>query len=564
MAIATGSHYETLAQPAAEPDERRAPTQQAWTAPSMWRYLPLALAATSLVVLAPALVAVAIVPRGGALATVGSAALAVTISLSLASAAAALWRRQARSRDVVFAELMLWGWMRRWWTEHRLAQARELIETVRLAAPEVDVERLTRLSRLIEARDSHLHGHSRRVARHAVRIGRTMGLSPGEVAKIRTAAEVHDVGKLYTPRAILNKPGHLTDAEFAIVALHASDGARIVAGVGDAEITAMVRHHHERIDGGGYPDGLAGSAIPLGARIIAVADTFDAITSKRAYRGASSQKRALDVLAAGAGTQLDADAVAAFAQGCSARRSVAWTALAATALERIASALVSTPSNLGVGFASLGSLAPALGAAGVLAVSPGLFRESRAPAPVGSPATALVSALPARATPASARAPGGASSPGASSPLSPAGRRDARTLRPVDGRGTTPASQTTPANTSTPTPAAGAPAAAQPASPRSPAGAGGASSSPSVPQQPGAGGPTGSLPSVTPPSVSPPSVSTPTVTTPTVTTPSATAPSVSTPSVTTPSVTVGSAGGRSVTVPSVTIPSVELPDVGGR
>ena len=86
----------------------------------------------------------------------------------------------------------------------------------------------------------------------------------------------------------------------------------MVSVVGDPEITTMVRHHHERIDGGGYPDGLAGAAIPLGARIIAVADTFDAITSERPYRPASSQKKALDVLSAEAGAQLDANAVAAF------------------------------------------------------------------------------------------------------------------------------------------------------------------------------------------------------------------------------------------------------------
>ncbi|HEV2974824.1 MAG TPA: HD-GYP domain-containing protein [Solirubrobacteraceae bacterium] len=556
MSIAARSDPGTLAQPAAEPDERRAPPPEAWTAPSMWRYLPLALATTSLVVLAPALIAIAIVPRDGTLSTIGSAALAMIASLALASGGAALWRRQTRSRDVVFAELLLWGWIRRWWTERRLSQARELVETVRLATAEVDIELLGKLSRLIEARDSYLHGHSRRVARHAVRIARTMGLAPDEITKIRTAAEVHDVGKLYTPRAILNNPGRLTDAELAIVELHANDGARIVAGVGDTEITAMVRHHHERIDGGGYPDGLAGSAIPLGARLIAVADTFDAITSARAYRAAGSQKRAFDVLAAEAGAQLDADAVAAFARGCAARRSVAWTALAAAALQRATSTLVSAPSNLGAGAASLGSLAPALGAAGVLALSPGLFRDSRAPAPKRGLATALAASLPAHATPtpASGQAPSVPSPPG-----SPVGRRPTRSLRPVDGRGVTPAFQA-PRSTSTPTPTAAAgasPAAQTGTSSVAPAsGGGGSSSSPSSLRQPGPSGPTRSIPTVTPPSVSSPSVSAPTVTAPVVS-----APSVSTPSITTPSITVGGANRGSVTVPGVTVPSVTVPSV---
>ena len=107
---------------------------------------------------------------------------------------------------------------------------------------------------------------------------------------------------------------------------HPGDGADMLAAVGDAEIAAMVRHHHERMDGHGYPDRPAGSDIPLGARIIAVADTFDAITSSRAYRPACVQKRALDILSEEAGSQLDAVAVAAFFRQYSARRSVAWFA----------------------------------------------------------------------------------------------------------------------------------------------------------------------------------------------------------------------------------------------
>ena len=109
----------------------------------------------------------------------------------------------------------------------------------------------------------------------------------------------------------------------------------MAASVGDPAITAMIRHHHERLDGAGYPDGLAGEAIPLGARIIAVADTFDAMTSNRAYRRASSHKRALDVLRAEAGKQLDADAVAAFVGYYRGRRTVAWSAFAAAAPQRL-------------------------------------------------------------------------------------------------------------------------------------------------------------------------------------------------------------------------------------
>ena len=136
-----------------------------------------------------------------------------------------------------------------------------------------------------------------------------MRLSPDDVAKVRTAAALHDVGKLHTPREILNKPGRLTDAEFALVQRHPGDGADMLRGIEEPEITAMVRHHHERLDGAGYPAGLTGQEIPVGARIIAVADTFDAITSSRPYRKAANHKRALDVLSREAGSQLDGAAV---------------------------------------------------------------------------------------------------------------------------------------------------------------------------------------------------------------------------------------------------------------
>ncbi len=99
------------------------------------------------------------------------------------------------------------------------------------------------------------------------------------MARIRRAAALHDIGKVETPAAIVNRPGPLSAEEHEVVRGHAELGGSIVAGLGDAELEAIVRHHHERLDGGGYPDGLAGEEIPLGARIVAVADTFDALTS---------------------------------------------------------------------------------------------------------------------------------------------------------------------------------------------------------------------------------------------------------------------------------------------
>jgi hypothetical protein len=303
---------------------------------------------------------------------VTSTALAVAVSVAIASAEAALWTRRSGSRDLVFADLMLWGWLRRCWTERRLAQARALYDSARKAGPAVSIKLLEDLSKRLEARDAYTHGHSQRVARHAECIARAMHLSAAEIAKIRTAATVHDVGKIYTPREILNNPRRLTDREYAIVKLHPSDGADMLAAVGDPEIATMVRHHHERIDGDGYPDGLAGSDIPLGARIIAVADTFDAITSNRAYRPVGTHKRALDILSQQAGSQLDGAAVAAFFSRYSARRSIAWFAFTTVVPQRIFAALQTASPSIGASTGGITSILPALGAAGLLTLSPGL------------------------------------------------------------------------------------------------------------------------------------------------------------------------------------------------
>ena len=301
-----------------------------------------------------------------------SAVSAVAVSVAIAGAEAALWKRQRRSRDFVFADLMLWGWLRRCWTERRLGQARNLYDSARKAGPGVSIDLLQRLSKLLEARDAYTHGHSQRVARHAERIARAMHIPPVEIAKIRTAATVHDVGKLHTPREILNNPARLTDAEFAVMKRHPGDGADMLAAVGDCEIAAMVRHHHERMDGRGYPDGLVGSDIPLGARIIAVADTFDAIISTRSYRSAGTHKKALDILSSEAGSQLDGAAVAAFLNCYSARRSVAWFAFLTAAPQRLFAMLQSASPNLAAGTGGIASILPSLGAAGLLTLSPAL------------------------------------------------------------------------------------------------------------------------------------------------------------------------------------------------
>jgi len=172
--------------------------------------------------------------------------------------------------------------------------------------------RLRGLVTALEARVPGAAAHAERVATRSRLVAGRLGLPPREARRIECAARVHDVGKIIVSPEILQKPGRLVDRERAEVERHAIFGARLVSSLEDPELTAIVRHHHERIDGSGYPDGLHGEEIPLGARIVAVADTFDALTSPRPYREASSSGAAIEVLEDEAGRTLDPEVVAAF------------------------------------------------------------------------------------------------------------------------------------------------------------------------------------------------------------------------------------------------------------
>ncbi|MBK5218454.1 MAG: HD-GYP domain-containing protein [Thermoleophilia bacterium] len=174
------------------------------------------------------------------------------------------------------------------------------------------MQALERLAVALEGRVPGIAGHSRRVAGYAAELARGIGLSHEEEIRLARAGVVHDIGKACVPGSILNKPGPLTPQEERLVRQHPATGAAMVSDLGDPDLAAFVRHHHERFDGDGYPDGLAGAAIPLGARILAVVDTFDALTSHRPYRRAVSRARALEILHREAGTRLDPDLVAHF------------------------------------------------------------------------------------------------------------------------------------------------------------------------------------------------------------------------------------------------------------
>ncbi len=165
----------------------------------------------------------------------------------------------------------------------------------------------------IDARDSYTHGHSARVSQFSLMIGNAIGLSKEELDDLEVACLFHDVGKIKTPDSILLKPGKLTQSEYDEMIRHVEYGASILSKAPSLrKYIPAVRHHHERQDGKGYPDGLNSDTIPLFASIIAIADTFDAMTSTRPYRNAFSQDIALQELVRVAGTQLRADLVAVF------------------------------------------------------------------------------------------------------------------------------------------------------------------------------------------------------------------------------------------------------------
>jgi hypothetical protein len=311
--------------------------------PYVWR----AIDATALVAVYPVAIVALLRITGVVRSTLFGMLLAIGLSLGASHLGRTSWEKRADTADVLYDELMLWGFIRRWRNERRLASALKLLGSMHEAqrhrwggvSAEAQAKVLEQLSSALEARDPNTHGHSRRVARHSWMIAKRMGLPDEEVARIRTAAAVHDVGKLQTPPSVLCKPGSLTDEEFEVIKRHPVDGAKLVEALGDAQLTAMVRHHHERLDGTGYPSRLSGEEIPLGARIIAVADTFDAITSARAYRPARPHAAALDILKREAGAQLDPAVVRAFCGSYAGRRRLlaGWATLASVPGQALAS-----------------------------------------------------------------------------------------------------------------------------------------------------------------------------------------------------------------------------------
>jgi hypothetical protein len=346
--------------------------------------------------------------------------LGVSIALSLAAslAGSAYWKRRHRPADLMFSELLLWNWLRRLHAERRLADTAALLIDAGVApqGPASDraqvPQMLKQLVLSFEALDSYTAGHSRRVARHADATAERMHLSEEERERIRLAAAVHDVGKLRVPQRILDKVTPLSEEELELVHAHAVDGAEMVSVLGDDALTAIVRHHHEWVDGSGYPDAIEAQAIPIGARIIAVADTYDAIIMPRPYRGPAPHKRAIGVLRAESGTHFDPDVVDAFIAAYAGRRAVLiWSALAIAvkrllawprAVVGLSGGRPSTPVGNAMTGVTLGALATTAAAAALAHRAQTIAQTRPAPAALTSPASAPTGPIAAAPAPATA------------------------------------------------------------------------------------------------------------------------------------------------------------------
>ncbi len=174
---------------------------------------------------------------------------------------------------------------------------------------------ITSLARTLEARDAYTSGHSLRVRKYALRLAAEIGLDECSKKRLSLAAKLHDIGKVGLAEGILNKPAKLSELEFTLVREHPVIGERILRPIiRNRVVLSAIRNHHERFDGRGYPDGLRGEAIPFLARVITVADCYDALTSSRAYRAALPREEALQILEAGMSTQFDPHLVPPFAR----------------------------------------------------------------------------------------------------------------------------------------------------------------------------------------------------------------------------------------------------------
>ncbi|MGH2755169.1 MAG: HD-GYP domain-containing protein [Actinomycetota bacterium] len=325
----------------------------------------------------------------------------VILSIGTAAVGSSMWMRRRESIDVAFGELMLWRFLRRHKAERTIDKGAEALgfgpdwsprPRPIVLDPDRALDVLRRLTTALEAKDPYTHGHSRRVERHVHRTAMAMGLSSDQIKELRTAASLHDVGKIRIPSQVLRKPDALTGNETSIMREHVHLGAALVGEAAPPGVTNAILHHHECWDGSGYPAGLSEQGIPLYSRVIAVADTYDALTSARPYRAGCSRREAIEVLRTGAGVQFDPHVVEAFISTLPAALPAVSALLIFVAPERVARRVVAWARSSAVGSVTGGAAAAGSAAAVITAgilMGPGGANISpdRAVTPEKEPAT---------------------------------------------------------------------------------------------------------------------------------------------------------------------------------
>ncbi|MCK4520094.1 MAG: HD-GYP domain-containing protein [Candidatus Omnitrophica bacterium] len=209
--------------------------------------------------------------------------------------------------------LVAYLWVQELRDRYRLQALNKALVSAQKQLQQAEIDTITVLILTEEAKDSYVRGHTKRVARYSLAIATAMGFSKEDQDVIERAGILHDLGKIGISDSILKKPGKLNDEEWKIMKSHPQRGLEILKPLKFLPVEKeIILHHHERYAGGGYPDGIKGEAIPIGARIMAVADTFDAMNSARSYRKPLSKEAILSELKKVSGGQLDPSAVSIF------------------------------------------------------------------------------------------------------------------------------------------------------------------------------------------------------------------------------------------------------------
>lgn len=197
----------------------------------------------------------------------------------------------------------------------QLEEQNKLLLTYSNSLESATVQLMSSLQNAMELKDYYTAGHTMRVTEYALMLGSAMGLSENEIVILRRAAQFHDIGKLVIDLSCIQKPGKLTDEEWILIRKHPSVGANIIQPLGFMNKEQfIIRHHHERMDGKGYPDGLTGDKLDVLTKIIIVVDSYDAMTSRRNYRNNMTMQQAVDELYAYSGTQFDPECVEYFSR----------------------------------------------------------------------------------------------------------------------------------------------------------------------------------------------------------------------------------------------------------